>query len=259
MKKNKLINKKIFIFKKIPTKQKYLLTISATTSRERLSSIKEFFKNNDTKYMLLEKFCFFSVSQFDEFKKKFNSKTKTFVNSWGYMIAKKSGVASKLKKFTVVCKVKEGNLLSNITHLFHFFYYLNKKNPIKNFNHRNTKILKNFKRSSYDELRSTIHLEDKKKNIFKIETKKKMNDLITFYILQKTPRLKLKISIKNDNFIYFYNSGIEKKKIKFPFSSKTTFIFLKHLMNKNFNIMPSFLDDSEFSKKILRELNVKIP
>ena len=258
LKKNNLLNKKIFIFKKIPTKQKYLLTISSTPSKERFSLIKKFFKNNQTKYMLLEKFCFFSVSQFNEFKNRFNNKTKAFINSWGYLIAKKSGLRSKLKKFTVVCKIKEGNLLANITHLFHFFDYLDKKSSIKNLSHNNTKIIQNVKRSSYDELRTIMHLESKKKNILTIETKKKMNDLITFYVIQKSPKINFKISIKKDNSILFYNSGL-KKKIQFPFSSKTTFVFLKKLMNKNFNFMPSFKDDLKFSKIILKELNIKIP
>lgn len=259
LKKNKLFKKKIFLFKEIPKKQKYLLTISSTSSKERFSLIKKFFINNQTKFMLLEKFCFFSISQFNQFKIKFNDKTKTFINSWGYLIAKKSGLRTKLRKFTIVCKIKEGNLLANITHLFHFFNYLNKKDSISVFNHSNTKIIKNIKRPIYDELCTKIQLEDKKKNKLTIETKKKMNDFITFHVLQKSPKINFKISVKNDSSIHFYNSGIKKKQIQFPFSSKTSFVFLKNSMNNDFNFLPSFKDDYEFSKIILKEFKVKIP
>ena len=259
LKKNNLFNKSIFVFRKIPTKQKYLLTIFATPSKERFPLVKKFLINNQSKYLLLEKFCFFSISQLDEFKDEFNKQTKAFINSWGYLIAKKSGLKSKLKNFKVICNIKEGNLLANITHLFHFFNYLNKKSSIKDLLHNNTKVIKNIKRPSYDELRTTLHLQDNKENTLKIETKKKMNNLITFNILQKSPKVNFKITIGNDNSIHFYNSGLKKNKIQFPFSSKTTFVFLQYLMKNNSKFMPSFKDDYKFSKILLKKLNVKIP
>jgi uncharacterized protein YjhX (UPF0386 family) len=259
VKKNKLFNKKIFVFQKLPYKQKYLLTISSTPSKIRFALIKKFFETNQTKFLLLEKFCFFSISQFNEFKKKMDHQTKTFINSWGYILAKKSALKSKLKKFKVVCYVKEGNLLANITHLFHFFNYLNNKKSIKSFSDSNSKIIKNITRKSYDELSATIKVEDIDKNEMIIQTKKKMNDLITFFVIQKYPNINFKLSIKKNNTIHFYRFGIKKEEITFPFSSKTSYIFLTKLIKNNFNFMPSFENDYELSKMLLRKLKVKIP
>ena len=259
LKKNKFYKKKFFLFKKIPNKKNYLLTISSTASKERYHLIKRFFENNKTQYLLLEKFCFFSIHQFTNFKKKFNNKAKVFINSWGYILARKSALKSKLKKFRVVCYVKEGNLLANITHLFHFFNYLNNKKSVKNFSDSNSKIIQNISRKSYDELSTTIKIEGVNKNEMTIQTKKKMKDLITFFVFQEYPKVDFKLSIKNNNTIHFYSFGIKKNKIPFPFSSKTSYIFLKELIKNNFNFMPSFVNDCELSKILLGKLKVKIP
>ena len=90
-----------------------------------------------------------------------------------------------------------------------------------------------------------------------IQTKKNLKYLMTFTIIQKQPKINYKISIKN-NIIYFLNSK-EKNKMQFPFSSKTTFVFLKNLLNNNFNYIPSFEKDNHLSKVILNNINAKIP
>lgn len=259
LKKNKLINKKIFVFKKMPIKQKYSLVISSTTSKERFHLIKKFFKNNTTRFLLLEKFCFFSISQFNQFKKKINHKTNAFINSWGYIIARKTALRGRLRSFKIVCNIKEGNLLGNITHLFHFFNYLNKKSQIEKFTHENSKIIKNHSKKSFDELRTKIKVKDIKRNEMIINTKKRMKELMNFYILDISSNLNFKLSILNDNSIHFYNNGVKINKIKFPFSSKTSSQFLKNSNNGYFNFMPSFNDDLKISKIILSKLNVKIP
>lgn len=259
LKKNKYFNKKIFIFKKMPVKKKYLLTISSTPSKQRFSTMKKFFEANKTQFLLLEKFCFSSISQFNEFKLKFNKKTKIFVNSWGYILAKKTGLKNRLNGFKIICNIKEGNLLANITHLFHFFNYLNNKQAIENFTSINSKIIKNIKRKSYNELIAKIVVKDIKKNEMIIQTKKKMSDLMTFSIIQKFPKINFRLCIKNNNDIYVYNSGIKINKINFPYSSKTSFLFLKNSIKDELNFMPSFINDYELSKLILKNLNVKIP
>jgi len=258
LQKKKLLNKNISIFKKIPNRKKYLLTISATRSKERLDLIKKFFKNNKTQFLLLEKFCFITQEQFDHFKIKLNNKTKTFVNSWGYILAKKMAIKKKLKCFKITCHIKEGYLLSNITHLFHFFSYLNNKKAINIFQKNNYKIKKNKRNIFYNELIGSIKVEDCNKNILTIESKKKMNDYMTFFIYQKKPKIKYKISFKNNLDIYYYNSGIKVKKFKFPLSKITTSIFLNKCLDKNFDYFPSFYNDYKISSLILKNIKAKI-
>ena len=86
-----------------------------------------------------------------------------------------------------------------------------------------------------------------------------MNNLITFDIKQTKPKINFKVLIKNDNTIWYYKTRKIVNNIKFPYSSKTTFIFLKNCTKGNFSYMPSFKNDYNISKIILKNLNVKIP
>ena len=259
IKKDKFFKKKYFILENIPKKKNYFLTICATQSKERFKIINKFLSYNKTNYLLMEKFCFLKLKEFEQYYKKFNINTKTFINSWGYILAKKTNLKKKLSNFKLTCHVKEGNFLANITHIFHFFSYLNNKVQIKKFSKFDFEIIKNEKRKKYDELKTKLNIKDENKNLLSIQTKKKMNNLITFDIKQTKPKINFKVLIKNDNTIWYYKTRKIVNNIKFPYSSKTTFIFLKNCTKGNFSYMPSFKNDYNISKIILKNLNVKIP
>ena len=255
---NKLLNKKIFIFKKIPDNYKYLLTISATQSGERHKLLKNFFKSNKTKFLLLEKFCFPTMRQFNAFNNNFSNKTKTFVNSWGYIVAKKIKNKKKLQNFRLVCKVKEGLLSGCITHLFHIYDFLNNNSNIIKLDKKKLYLIKNERRINYDELAGAIEVKDLKQNEMKIETIKNLKNLITINIYQKNKKIHYKIIFKKNNTIKFYEQDGKTKEIRFPFSKITTSIFLKNCLNRNYKFMPSFRNDFEISKLILENFKVRI-
>ena len=50
-----------------------------------------------TNYLLMEKFCFLKLKEFEQYYKKFNINTKTFINSWGYILAKKTNLKKKIE------------------------------------------------------------------------------------------------------------------------------------------------------------------
>jgi len=251
--------KNVFFFKKIPKNQKYLLTISATQSKERFSLIKKFFENNNTEFLLLEKFCFYSIYQFEKFKNLYNFRTKTFVNSWSYIVASKFNIFKTIKKFDLYCEVAEGNLLSNISHILHLFGYINKNKSISKIFKDNYKRINSSKRRNYDELIGSIKIHDMDSNILKISTKKNMSNLMNFYICPKKTKMIYKISLKDNSKIYYFINENLIKIIKFPFSKKTSYSFLKNSVNNKFNYMPTFLNDYKFSKKFLESFKVKIP
>jgi hypothetical protein len=253
---NKFLNKNIFILKKIPKKKKYLLTISATTSRERYSSISQFLKKNKTRFLLLEKFAFSKITQFNNFKNKFSKKTMTFINSWAYLVAKKLSL-KKLDNFHLVCKIDEGELLANITHFIHFFSYLNNKNHNIILNKSQYQIIPNYKRSSYNEISGVINFEDSNKNKLTLITKRKMRDIMVITIYNKFSKICRKIYLKRDQKFYY---RLKNKKIffQFPFAKRTTAAFLKKCIVNNFNYIPSFGDDYILSKFILKKLKLKI-
>jgi len=253
---NKFLNKKIFVLKKMPEKKKYLLTISATTSRERYSSISQFLKKNKTKFLLLEKFAFSKSDQFNKFKNQFSKKTMTFINSWAYIVAKKLSL-KKIDNFHLVCKINEGNLLANISHFIHLFSYLNNKEHNIILNKSQYQIIPNSNRSSYNEISGAINFEDTLKNKLTLITKKKMRDLMIMTIYNKSSKVYRKIYLKK-NLKFYYRLKNQKMFFQFPFSKKTTATFLKKCIENNFNYMPSFDDDYILSKFILKKLKLKI-
>jgi len=209
--------------------------------------------------LLLEKFCFLKIKDFEEFNKKFSNKTKTFVNSWAYILAKKISFPKKIRGFDLTCYIREGSLLANITHIFHLFSFLNNKSTTQKFYNNNCKIIKNVKRKLYDELKGTIEVEHFNKNKLIIKTKKKMNDLIIFSIYAKNLSINYRLCITKNNMVHYYKSGKKIKEINFPYSSITSLIFLKKALNNDNKYMPSFQKDYEISKLILNKFKVKIP
>ena len=247
------------ILKNFPKNKKYLLTICATQSKERFKIIKKFLKLNNTKYLLLEKFCFINRYEFEEFNLKLKNNTKSFINSWSYIVARKIRLINKLKNFTLKCNIEEGSLLASISHILHIFNYLSKKQKILKFHKSKYEIIKSTTRKFYNELTGTIKLEDYKKNILIINTKKKSKNPYEFFIEQQHPKIDYRIFLTKNREIKFYSSSKKIMKIAFPFSTYTSHIFLKKCMEKKFNYMPSFEDDYPLSTAFLDQFKVKIP
>jgi hypothetical protein len=257
IKKNLFINKKIFFLKKIPKNKNYLLTIISSKSKERYSIIKTFFDNHNTsKFLLLEKFCFFELNEFYKFKKKFSFKTKTFINSWAHILISKMQIKNNIKNFNVTCHIQEGSLLSNITHILHFFCFLNKDYFIKKIHKEKYKLVKNLKYKSYNELNGTLIFNNSRLNKLLIKTKKKLSHKIIFYIEKKKPNIQIKIIINNDIKIFKIR---KKSRFKFPLSSQTSSIFLKKCLSRKFYYMPSFKNDYLLSRSLLKGFGAKIP
>ena len=258
LKKHILINKKFFILKEIPRNKNYLLTIISCKSKERFGIIKNFFYNQNTsKFLLLEKFCFFTLKEFHKFKKKISFKTKTFINSWAHILENKLQIKNNNKNFDVTCHIQEGFLLSNITHILHFFFILNKNYFIKKIDREKYKIIKNLKNKPYNELYGTLFFNNSKCNKLLIKTKKNLLYKIIFYIKKKNSNIQIKIILNNNDIII--SRSKKKFKFKFPLSSKTSSIFLKNCLMRKFHYMPSFKNDYLLSRTLLEKFGAKIP
>lgn len=259
LKKNKTFNKNVKFFEKIPRYKNYLLTILATQSKERFNLIKKFYAYNETKFLLLEKFCFLKLVDFVKFNKLFKNKSKTFVNSWSYILASKIEIKKKLSNFTLYCQIEEGSMLANITHILHIFSFLSNKSDLKMIHETNFKVIKSSRRKYYDEIVGNIKIEDVNKNILKISTKKKMRYSMIFSIKQKFTKKIYKFKIKKNHLVSYQDPSKKKFEIQFPFSKITSGIFLKNCERKIFNYMPSFDEDYKLSTFLLKKFKVKIP
>ena len=187
IKKNILINKKFFVLKKIPKNKDYFLTIVSCKSKERFSLVKNFFNNyNSCKFLLLEKFCFFKLEEFYKFKKKFSFKTKPFLNSWSHILANKIKFKNNTKNFNITCHIEEGFLLTNISHILHFFCFLNNNYSIKKIFPKKHKLIKSVRYKSYNELLGTLNFNSSEGNKLLIKTKKKIVFTNNFLYQKKT-------------------------------------------------------------------------
>ena len=154
--------------------------------------------------------------------------------------------------------MKEGLLSGCITHLFHFYDFLNNNSNIIKFDKKKLRLIKNERRINYDELAGAIEVKDLKQNEMKIETIKNLKNLITINIYQKNKKIYYKIIFKKNSTIKFYEQDGKTKEIPFPFSKLTTSIFLNNCLNRNYKFMPSFRNDLEVSRLILENFKVKI-
>lgn len=259
IKKNRIFNQNVKFLKKIPRCKNYLLTILATQSKERFNLIKKFYAYNNTKFLLLEKFCFLKLVDFIKFNKLFKKKSKTFINSWSYLLARKIKIKNKLNTFTLHCQIEDGSMLANITHIMHIFSFLNNNSDLQITHKTNFKVVKSSRRKNYDEIIGNIKIEDVNKNILTISTKKKMKYSMIFSIKQKFTKKIYKFKIKKNHLVSYQSPSKKKFEIQFPFSKITSGIFLKNCEKKNFKYMPSFDADYKLSTFFLKKFKVKIP
>lgn len=185
LKSNKLLLKNINILDKIPNSKKYFLTICSTKSFERFKLIKKFLNTNKTKFLLLEKFCFFSITDFKKFNKYLKYKTQTFVNSYGYILANKVFNGKKFENLKITCYIQEGHLIAGLSHFVHFFLKcLNKSEKILRIKKHIIKKFKSKKDNFYDEIKGDVNFYTNSSEL-NIKTKKRLSNFMEIYIQKK--------------------------------------------------------------------------
>ena len=258
LKSNKLLLKNINVLDKIPNSKKYFLTICSTKSFERFKLVKKFLNTNKTKFLLLEKFCFFSIADFKNFNKHLKNKTRTFVNSYGYILANKVFNRKKFENLKITCHIQEGHLIAGLSHFVHFFLKcLNKSEKILHIKKNINKKFKSKKDNFYDEIKGDVNFYTNSSEL-NIKTKKKLNNFMEIYIQKNNSKIIEKIFLNKENVFVYKNFQKRERRFPFPFSKKTTYVFLKKLLIKDFNYLPSFDSDYYVSTKILKSLKLKI-
>lgn len=245
--------KNITILKTFPNRKKFLLTIIATKSKERLAVLKLFIKKNISKYYLLEKFPFLTINNFYYFKNNIGFKN-FYVNSWAYFLIKKLKI-KKINNSQIHIKVGRQGLLSNLLHFIHFFSYLDNYSKIID-KKKSIKIIKFSRDKTYNEVTGKIKIETLNKNKLLVETftSKKYAFCIK---IKNNNKIIYEINFEKNGLIHL-KTRTRKETITFPFSSNTTFLFLKALLTGKNQFMPSARIDFKISTFILSFLKVKI-
>lgn len=166
-------------------------------------------------------------------------------------------LTKKFKKLNIICHVRKGHLLSNITHICHFFDFFNQGKQLTYFKTLKAKIINNTKRKTYHELNGIVKMGNKNANIT-IQTKK-IKSIIIFKITKNNSNRKVIININDKSIIYKTLNKIKKISKKNILSSNTTLKFLNESLLKKFSYMPSFKNDYHLSRIILKNIKAEIP
>ena len=177
-----------------------------------------------------------------------------YVNSWAYFLIKKLKI-KKINNSQIHIKVGRQGLLSNLLHFIHFFSYLDNYSKIID-KKKSKKIIKFSRDKTYNEVTGKIKIETLNKNKLLVETftSKKYAFCIK---IKNNNKIIYEINFEKNGLIHL-KTRTRKETITFPFSSNTTFLFLKALLTGKNQFMPSARIDFKISTFILSFLKVKI-
>ena len=242
-------NKEITFSNKIPQKKIFDLAIVATNSIERLMLIKQIFKFNKVKYLILEKFLFNFIDEYSNLKKILdNLNTKTMINVWGKFIYKPVSKIAKSKSINKIDIYCGKEILTNLIHYYDFIYSVLKKKfelKLKVF-----KIIKS-KRKGYSEIIGSLSTESKNcLPSINIKLHKHKNYPHIFKLFTSKKKIEIKID-KSGNCKYYLNKKLFEN-IKFPYAYlNTENFFLKDYQSRNKKYFSNLITIMSLSKQIL--------
>ena len=239
--------KKISFLKTMPKNEKYSLAILSTGPEVRYKLTNDLLKKNKVKILLLEKFLFKNKKEFEKFniiKKNINS--QIFVNLWAKTIVKRLGLKKlKNKKFDIVVKLKENNLLTNVVHFYYLVKLLSPNKKIK-VDYKNAYLVEEKNLKNYDELNGKIEILSKNIRCLIFSQKKDV-----FKLGIKHSKIRVNYSLKN-GYLFFLHKN-KQKKIQFPLAKYFTSKFFNDYFNKKISHLPKYSEVESISKKILDE------
>ena len=243
----------IIYLSKVPKNLFFSFVIVATDSKNRFKVTIDIIKNNKIKFLLLEKFLFLKISDYEKISKYlFKNKIICYMTSWGLFLAKKiNNIDFYNKKISVRIYCNSNNYLTNIIHYILFFYKLknDKKIDFKRF-FITKKIKSNFR--NYQNIEGGFEAISTDGSSLIVQTTKSNLHKIFFKLNFNNNNLSINISSENKIII---NSDKNRKIINFPLAKDFT-KKIYDLSKKNMtDFLPNYQLSEYFSKKVLR--NVK--
>ena len=262
---SKIANKNFKLFKKfrnlilsndLPKNLKLDLVIISTNSKERYIVIRKVLDTNKVKNILLEKFIFLNIKDYNLFKKlvKRNKIKNVFVNTWGDYLMKNLKIISLLKNkknLKLTINFNKGDMLTNLIHYFDMVYSFTEE---KKFHliYKKVRIIRS-KRKEYKEIDGNLIVR-LGTNFISFDSRFKRK-FATMKIVGNN--LDYSIEIDNLGFCNLYKKEKIIKKIPFPFASKKTeFWFSNFLLKKKKEVFTQNYERITYlSIQILKILN----
>ena len=115
------------------TNKNFDFVIIANNSKDRFNAIVDLYNYKKPKFIILEKFLFDNLDDYEKAKIIFESiNTKVWVNQWvSTGFSELSNSFNESKNFKIVIHGKNWNLCSNSVHFIDWFHSLNKRNEIQ--------------------------------------------------------------------------------------------------------------------------------
>jgi hypothetical protein len=195
--------------------------------------------------MFLIKNHYINVKNYFDVKKIYN-------NVWGKYLHKEASKFNLKSYHSVQIFIEEGHLLTNLIHFMNFFSYYQKYSKILELN------LKLFKFKKQDELKGNLILQYSKQNV--IYQTKKINNIFEMYFKTNNHKKSLKIILKKNLNLFFYQNSKLLKITKFPLASFFSYkIFKKNSLAPSFNeILDDNLNILDFVKTLSKKKKIII-
>tara|TARA_Y100000741_G_scaffold193576_1_gene147285 strand:- start:113 stop:997 length:885 start_codon:yes stop_codon:yes gene_type:complete len=251
-KKNKLTDEdKIILSNKLPKNTNFKIVIISTDVRDRLKIIKKIFDNkNKVDNLILEKYIFKSIGEFNYFEENLITKVREncFVNCWGKIIMNRLGIKPSKESFKMEIDILPNAFLTSFIHFYQMYYYLAKsnKNSVLNVNIKNK-----FKSKRKFYIESEGFFNTKSKHSSLNYKSKKINTDFLINIKFKSRKYIIKLE---KNFKVSMKKNKDSKSIIFPLTKNLINIFINNLEKKGKFIFPKYKEINWINKKILFSL-----
>ncbi len=236
------------------------LVIVATSSDIRKDVVMKYLENNSTQYMILEKFAFQSIEDYQSILDLLRKKEiKSYVNCPNRAFqsyAKLKDTLKSEKKIQIEVDGGDWNLASNLIHYLDIVNYLS-NSRIKSLEGRSlSKRIFNSKRKGFKEFSGEVSGITERGDEFFIRHKKKSNQELTLTFTSQNNQIKV-LESQSKAILYKINGILHSKIIDFPilYQSDLTTSLVHDLFYENQCALSSLKDSFHIHKLIINLFN----
>ena len=236
------------------TDQNFDFVILATNSDNRFNVIKELYKYKKPKFMIIEKFLFDKLSNYEEAKVLFDSyKTKVWVNQWvSTEFSELLNFFNDTDDFEVLVKGKNWNLCSNAVHFIDWFHHINNRRKIKLYNSNLDSLILESNRKDFYESFGSLEFYDSNNNklLLKCDYEKDSDRKILISLSSKLIHAECELTENSLKGVVYHPSKKENIDIKIRYLSERTSGFIKTIIEKGTCTLPTY-DHSVIHHKLI--------
>ena len=228
------------------------VTIVATSSKPRYDIVKQILTHHEVKYLVLEKFLFPRLSDYDEIQKLIEEKNvKTYVNCprrmyESYHIAK--DYIDSSQPIRMFFKGKDWGLCCNSIHFIDIFMYLSKSLDYDLNTDNIIPEVVDSKRNGYVELRGTEIITSENGSTLELLSTTDYEGDGSVVILSGSN----KISIQESKGIIFVND--KSMRFNVLFQSSLSGVFVDNLLDNDICSLTPYYESAKYHKKYLEKI-----